>query len=833
MLSKRCVFLLACLSTPLAAQAIPTGRPRSAGEVARTEYLRFLPLLPNFGVAAEGSRRFRLYGEYADPYEAALSRTGAATPVVLHRTSRVPSLDSARAERLHALAVRFRPLMRRNSNSTPRAIHDLLGLTYSPAGDSLVCSGSTLLHHDLWSTSGVAPVLAERRTIDLGISELRRCPRGPPIAPLPMSPAADLAYQEVLFGGIEGDIPDRIKARQQVLFFDLPGRNTGEWARTRVHLESLPPAVYAHLFLDRVSPADTPDSLQTYDPIVQYWFYFPGNDSGNDHEGDWEHINVHITTRARAASGQPSHWFPSVAELDAMLDPEVPLGDSLIISAVDYYFHHYVAVLDYKPVYARTAPEPTGGAVTDADRELLARFGHRDEHGTVPVSRRVYRAIERRISAAEGRFETHPIGYIGGSTMSVIAAFRRPARARDQNSHGIYPFPGMWHGIGPMGAVEMVRGRDPSDSTLASEFIDFAPEEIRLIPDWEPLWQLLHRDASVRQRWGWLVLPVRWGFPVFESPLMRQIERYDFGGVAPIGPVYNPAWNRFGPGQNFHLYRIRTVSGAFQRSLLDIGHPSLGFVNLPLLLFTKAPPFNGIASHLMLGPAAAGLGPGNFEQQGGALLTHRYSAGIVHPLGGTLRLHRRVADSLAVARAAPGAATLTDRTVTTTHGHGAYVAYEVPVGRKYVATATLIFPVTRSFLRYTYAQPEGGPIVVDGSTEPWELSGDFGRRLPTIMHRVESRIRLGYGWTWYRYRPMSDDSVLTGPTVKGGRNPLTFWAPNSLSMGITADIGLFNARRNLAEAGLLQLGLRVGATAVHTRRSGFRGLGQVGLTATW
>jgi hypothetical protein len=52
-------------------------------------------------------------------------------------------------------------------------------------------------------------------------------------------------------------------------------------------------------------------------------------------------------------------------------------------------------------------------------------------------------------------------------------------------------------------------------------------------------------------------------------------------------------------------------------------------------------------------------------------------------------------------------------------------------------------------------------------------------------------------------------------------------------MGITADIGLFNARRNLAEAGLLQLGLRVGATAVHTRRSGFRGLGQVGLTATW
>ena len=841
MVPQRVLLVFSLFGSSLESQAIPTGRPRFTGEVARAEYLRFLPVLPNFGVAASGSREFKLYGTYADAFAAAKGTRSSGRGAPFHPTSLIPSMDSARAARLHEIAVRFRPLLRRNSNSAPRSVNDLLGLTYSVSGDSMVCSGRTVLHRDVWSTSGVSPRLIHPLTIDLGVGDLRRCPRGPPLAPGPMTADADSAYQEVLFAGIEGDLQDRLDATQQVLFFDLPGRNTREWARTRGHLESLPPAVYAHLFIDRVAPPGLPDSLSFYDPIMQYWFYFPGNDSGNDHEGDWEHINVHITTRARAASGNPTLWFPPRGLIDSMLDPAVPIADELVISAVDYYFHHYVAILDYKPVYAKTAPEPLADEWRDSARHdshringLLQRFGHRDETGAVPTSRYVYREIRHRIAAAHGLYETNPIGYIGGSTMSVVAVFRRPSTGRDQNSHGLYPFAGMWHGVGPMGAVEMVSGSDPSDSTLAPEFIDFRAEEIRLLPDWEPLWEVFSREASVRQRWGWLVLPVRWGFPVFESPLMRQIERYDFGGVSPIGPVYNPGWNRFGEGQNFHLYRIRSVSGAFQRSLLDIAHPSLGFVNIPLLLFTKAPPFNGLASHLMIGPAAAGLGPVNFEQQGGALLTHRYSTGLVRSLGGGVRLHRRVADSLAIAGAAPDQGSdLSDRNVSTENGHVAYVAYEVPVGRKYVATASLFFPLTRSVLRYDYPQTSGAPLVVEGTIEPWELAGDFGRRLPTILGRFESRVRLGYGWTWYRYRTLPVAGTSESARLTGGRNPVSFWAPNTLSLGLTTDVGLFNARRNLSEAGLLQVGLRFGATAVHTRRSGFRGLGQFGLTATW
>ncbi|UCH78475.1 MAG: T9SS type A sorting domain-containing protein [Candidatus Coatesbacteria bacterium] len=31
-------------------------------------------------------------------------------------------------------------------------------------------------------------------------------------------------------------------------------------------------------------------------PVIQFWFYYPFNDWRNDHEGDWEHINVRITS---------------------------------------------------------------------------------------------------------------------------------------------------------------------------------------------------------------------------------------------------------------------------------------------------------------------------------------------------------------------------------------------------------------------------------------------------------------------------------------------------------------------------------------------------------
>lgn len=46
----------------------------------------------------------------------------------------------------------------------------------------------------------------------------------------------------------------------------------------------LPPTTYVHLLLDQGVP------------VVQYWFFFPFNDWSNDHEGDWEHLHVRVTS---------------------------------------------------------------------------------------------------------------------------------------------------------------------------------------------------------------------------------------------------------------------------------------------------------------------------------------------------------------------------------------------------------------------------------------------------------------------------------------------------------------------------------------------------------
>ena len=42
-----------------------------------------------------------------------------------------------------------------------------------------------------------------------------------------------------------------------------------------------------------------------YSLVVQYWFFYPFNDSGNNHEGDWEHLSVVLTTEERAGADGP------------------------------------------------------------------------------------------------------------------------------------------------------------------------------------------------------------------------------------------------------------------------------------------------------------------------------------------------------------------------------------------------------------------------------------------------------------------------------------------------------------------------------------------------
>lgn len=81
---------------------------------------------------------------------------------------------------------------------------------------------------------------------------------------------------------------------------------------------NFPHTIYAHLF------------LYNNKPVIQYWMFYPYNDGYNNHEGDWEHINVRISTA----------------------DPS-----EAIIETVDYYFHHKVKTMTSGfPVYQTHHP---------------------------------------------------------------------------------------------------------------------------------------------------------------------------------------------------------------------------------------------------------------------------------------------------------------------------------------------------------------------------------------------------------------------------------------------------------------------------------------------
>ena len=84
------------------------------------------------------------------------------------------------------------------------------------------------------------------------------------------------------------------------MFFDFPGDGEETWKQEYVNQISgaLPQLyenfakVFVHPFVESVESSVT--GHQGYAFVLQYWFFYPYNDGGNNHEGDWEHINVFI-----------------------------------------------------------------------------------------------------------------------------------------------------------------------------------------------------------------------------------------------------------------------------------------------------------------------------------------------------------------------------------------------------------------------------------------------------------------------------------------------------------------------------------------------------------
>ena len=124
----------------------------------------------------------------------------------------------------------------------------------------------------------------------------------------------------------------------------------------------------------------------------------------NEHEGDWEHINVLLTPNAYRPAGTAPAPMAGTVLLDSLevvrlLRGERGPTDSLSIGAVDYYFHQNVVRLDYLSL----ATDGTDSA-TMRDR----RYFWEDANF-------VARTLVARLTVGGGKLAAHPLVFIGGN----------------------------------------------------------------------------------------------------------------------------------------------------------------------------------------------------------------------------------------------------------------------------------------------------------------------------------------------------------------------------------------------------------------------------------
>jgi hypothetical protein len=566
------------------------GIDAAAQEIPRDRYLRYVPLLyPRLVRANPATERFHLYGDPADPaYHDGTPRDG---------------IDDARADWLEALAVRFAPYLVRNTEERPLDFRRVY------------------LRQDRWR------LLMDRWNIGLNVPALVRSDSVDLMHPGPEDDAKLLD----LLGRFDPDHPTdpgfeagAISPRDRpftVLFVDGVGYNPSQWHQALRDSTGHFAAEYAAMTRSYVHPfvreaTAQGGALEGYELVLQYWFFYPSNTAGNNHEGDWEHINVVVSPRSAVESPL------SGDDLEALLAR--PAGgfagdDPLVMRRIDYYFHHWIMRMDFSVPNAYLPRPEWDAALARVDFERIGEA-------------RILRDIRTRAWAdrAETIINTHPIVFVGGNSKGLDLLFYGPG-ARNQNSHGSYPFTGLFKRVGPGSNEEITRHFDHREYlTTGRRLPDWvtpldSAARLALLPDWERVLPLLHHDPAARIEWSWLVLPIRWGYPAAKSPLAGIVAYAETGNLSPPGPAFNNGWNTSEPIATFDRYIPNRLAGGVARDPQDVFRNDFGFFNAPLALLTTLPPID-FAYKLALTPFRAAFGrvrPTYYGRLGNSVPRHR------------------------------------------------------------------------------------------------------------------------------------------------------------------------------------------------------------------
>ena len=741
-------WALGCFGFALLIEGAASHRA-AAQAIPKPDYVTYLPretALPVQAPLAHG--QFHLFGDAAAPdYQDDAPRDG---------------IDDARGRWLQALAVRFAPWMVRNSIDFPMNFR-----RFVEGGDA------STLFIDAFDLSQARPRLLDTQTIDFDQLAAAPCQRTRGVAETAdTAPPPDCRLLQL----IDRFAPDARSAAsppkpdldlRYVMYFDFPGQDPGSWNREfegSVHGSIARKYVgyaktFVHPFISEVrGPGFEPSR---FDLVLQYWFFYPYNDAGNVHEGDWEHIDVVVTPRAAAPRTEPL----AAAELSRLLGgPTAP--DELVIRRVEYYFHHWVFIADYltPDVYA---PRPEWERQVKALRE--ERVGER----------KVWQQIRRQayLDEAETKLNLHPIVFIGGDNRGLQQLIATPSRL-GRSSHGSYPFPGLYKDVGPSNTGELVSARwdifrqaPESTASEANQIVRLDnPDRIEIVPDWEQVLPLVRTDPVVRRAWAWLVLPIRFGYPATRSPFAGIVRYAETGNTSILGPAYSGGWNRAGAAAGYDRYRPHRLASFFPASQQDNYWTGWGFFNLTLPTLVTLPPFD-LAFRLITAPIRAGNRGAHPAFFGSEDVPFRFIGASVGVSSVTVPkefLNLAAFPELGVpflnqvaALAGPDTFSVNVSDPTVQRVSAPYFGISLFLGRRFASEntlrhskGTLIADVTMSTV------PGRFPLTT--TLDMWEYTGSL--RYNIAPGPLQPFVKAGYGRSWYRLT----DARFNGQIVGNG-----------------------------------------------------------------
>lgn len=744
-------------ATALSVTLIALAQGLSAQAIPREEYLRYMPLeYVRLTEQTRASAALFLYGDRSSP--------------TYRDVAPVDGVDDARHAVLHELGVRFAPYLVRNTIDRPMDFKKFMEI-----------SRAFNLYVHTWDINGATKQLVREQTVDFVALRSSPCTATDPATAPGQDDCLLLQLLEEFHpdgpaytaGAISED-PDLFK----VLYFDFPGDGPASW---RAEYENVISGalnrryedfakIYAHPFIREVR--SNLGGTAGYEFVLQYWFFYPTNDGGNNHEGDWEHINVMLSPRSKVTG------LLTANEIQTILKAPNDATDPLVIKRLDSYFHSKVMVLDYASpnVYL---PRP------EWEAQVNSMVEHRQ--GERWIARRIRQLAYR--DQDETIININPIVYIGADNKGPDQLLAAPGGS-NRDSHGTFPMAGTYKGVGAGGASEHIGNYFShrnyfSDTTrgLPEKVERFdLPERIELVPDWERVIDLARTNADVRAEWGWMLLPIRWGYPASVSPFAGVVSHAETGNLAPPGPNYNKGWNRTGANAGFGLYEPHRFVSVFPLGIEDSFENKLGFLNLLVAPFFLLPPFD-LGWRVLGAPVRAITGKNKPLFYAAADIPFRFlGLGIgetaVSMNGDFALLHFndfQIADiqqALADAGLSTGIGTVSvGGTDAETVAAPIYTVY-LFLGKRLVTVNRLRH--SRSDVSLTILSPSlsggVGSIVVNSTLNMWEYTGSFRYNLKT--GGFQPFIKLGYGLSWYRLeKTEANGEPLASPNSPWVRQP--------------------------------------------------------------